>query len=451
MIAKMKSIILHLCFLFPFYATVSLAQQQAERVISLQESLKLSVANSPRLKISMMEQTKLHYQYRQNVGMGLPHINMTGAFDDYVSLPTQLIPGEFFGRPGEMIPVQFGTTYNMSAGLDASQILYNQTFLIGLRMAKLAMQQNTLETERMQTEVVFEVAQSYYYAQIALKQIRNLQDNLQKLAKAEQIASSQFENGLIKRVDVDRIVVNKLNVQTELDRLRVSYEQQLNMQRYFMGLDLNQPVTLSDTVMAASLDFTAENDLSKHIDIRMIEKQKQLAMTNVRMNQSAYYPALNLIAATSYMNQSNTYYVFGKPADWFNTSLVGIRLNVPIFSGLEKKYKVSQSRVALDQLQVTEDDTRRILSVQSKDARSKLVNAITDEGRQRENMKLAERVYSISQEQYQKGVIPLTDLLNAESGLSDAQTNHSLALVQMKIAELEYLKANGTLLKIIEN
>jgi outer membrane protein TolC len=437
--------------LLVFTAAVSPAQPPAERVISLQESLKLSVANSPRLKISNLQQTKLQYQYQQTVGTGLPHVNMSGSFDDYVSLPTQLIPGEFFGRPGEMIPVQFGTTYNMSAGLDASQILYNQSFLVGLRMAKLALQQNTLESERMKTEVVFEVAQSYYYAQIALKQIRNQEDNLQKLIKAEQIARSQFENGFIKKVDVDRIVVNKLNVQTALDRLRVMYEQQMNMQRYYMGLDLNQPIALSDTVMAASLDLSMEGNLSEHIDIRMIEKQKQLAMTNVRMSQSEYFPALNLIAATSFMNQSNTYYVFGNPTDWFNTSLVGIRLNVPIFSGLEKKYKVSQSRVALDQLKVTEDDTRRILSVQSKDARSKLVNAITDEERQRENMKLAERVYNISQEQYQKGVIPLTDLLNAETGLSEAQTNHSLALVQMKIAELEYLKANGTLLKIIDN
>jgi outer membrane protein TolC len=446
---KIKFITLGL--LFSILAAVSPAQAPPERVISLQESLKLSVANSPRLKISALQQTKLHYQYRETVGIGLPHVNMSGSFDDFVSLPTQLIPGEFFGRPGEMIPVQFGTTYNMTAGLDASQILYNQSFLVGLRMAKLAMQQNTLESEKMKTEVVFEVAQSYYYAQIALKQIRNLEDNLQKLAKAEQIARSQYENGLIKRVDVDRIVVNKLNVQTALDRLKVTHEQQLNMQRYFMGLDLNQPVTLSDTVMAATLDLAKEANLSQHIDIRMIEKQKQLAQTNVRMSQSEYFPALNLIAATSFMNQSNTYYVFGNPTDWFNTSLVGIRLNVPIFSGLEKKFRVSQSRVAIDQLKVTEDDTRRILSVQSKDARSKLINAITDEERQRENMKLAERVYSISQEQYQKGVIPLTDLLNAETGLSEAQTNHSLALVQMKIAELEYQKANGTLLKIIEN
>jgi len=106
--------------------------------------------------------------------------------------------------------------------------------------------------------------------------------------------------------------------------------------------------------------------------------------------------------------------------------------------------------VELDQLRVTEDNTRRILQVQSRDAASKLVSAITDEQRQRENMRLAERVYAISQEQYQKGIISLTDLLNAESSLSDAQTNHSLALVQMKISELEYMKANGTLLGILE-
>lgn len=447
----MKLMSIPVCILFLFFATASPAQQTAGRVISLQESLKLSVANSPRLKINALQQTKLQYKYKETVGVGLPHVNMSGTFDDYVSLPTQLIPGEFFGRPGEMIPVQFGTTYNMSAGLDASQILYNQSFLVGLRMAKLALQQNTLESERMKTEVVFEAAQSYYYAQIALKQITNQEDNLQKLIKAEQIARSQFENGFIKKVDVDRIVVNKLNVQTALDRLRVMYEQQLNMQRYFMGLELNEPIQLSDTVVPASPDLISEGDLSEHIDIRMIEKQKQLAMTDVRMNQSAYFPSLNLIAATSYMNQSNTYYLFGKSSDWFNTSLIGVRLNVPIFSGMERKYRVSQSRVTLDQLNVTEDDTRKILSVQSQDARRKLVNAISDEGRQRENMKLAERVYSITQEQYQKGVVPLTDLLNAESGLSEAQTNHSLALVQMKIAELEYLKANGTLLKIMEN
>jgi len=437
--------------LFSFSAAVSPAQAPPERVISLQECLKLAIDNSPRLKINALEQTKLRYRYRETVGTGLPHLNFNASFDDYVNLPTQLIPGEFFGRPGEMIPVQFGTTFNISGSLDASQIIYNQTYLIGMRMAKLAMDQNRLESERTRIEVVFEVAQSYYYAQITLKQIINQQDNLKKLEKAEQIARSQYENGLIKKVDLDRIVVNKLNVQTAIDRLQVMYDQQLNMQRYFMGLDLNQPLVFSDTILTGGVTPSAAIDFADHIDIRMIEKQKELATANIRFDQSGYVPSLTLIGSVNYLNQSNSFYLFGKSTDWFNTSLVGLRLNVPVFNGLQKRNRVNQSKIDLDQLKVTEDNTRRILSVTSKDAANRMENAINDELRQRENMKLAERVYAISQEQYQKGVISLTDLLNAESGLSDAQTNHSLALVQMKIAELEYLKANGTLLRIIDN
>lgn len=444
-----KFVFINLLIFFSVSATF--AQMPDVRVISLQECLKLAIDNSPRLKINALEQNKLNYRYRETVGTGLPHINFTGSFDDYVSLPTQLIPGEFFGKPGELIPVQFGTTYNLAGALDASQILYNQTFLVGMRMARLAMEQNRLESERVRTEVVFEVAQSYYTAQITLKQVRNLQDNLKKLEKAEQIARSQYDKGLIRKVDLDRIVVNELNTQTAIDRLQVMYEQQLNMQRYFMGLDLDQPIIFSDTVVSAGIDLTAAADLSGHIDIRMLEKQKQLASANIKMDQSQYYPSLNLIASMNYLNQSNTYYFFGKSTDWFNTSLVGLRFSVPVFSGLQKRNRVNQSKIELDQLHVTEDNTLRVLRVTSRDAANHLSTAIKDEERQRENMRLAERVYSISQEQYQKGVISLTDLLNAETGLSDSQTNHSLALVQMKIAELEYLKANGRLLSIMNN
>lgn len=440
-----------ICLLIPFFASVSPAQPPAERVISLQECLRLALENSPRLKINALEQSKLNYRYKETAGAGLPQINLSGSFDDYVSLPTQLIPGEFFGKPGEMIPVQFGTTYNLAGGLDASQIIYNQTYLISMRMARLAMDQNRLMNEQEKIQVVFDVAQSFYYAQISLKQIKNRQDNLKKLEKAEQIARSQYENGLIKKVDLDRIVVNKLNVQTDIDRLQLMYEQQMNAERYYMGLGLNEPIAFPDTVMPSQIDVSVQGDLSGHIDIRMIEKQKQLALSNLRLSQSAYYPSVNLIAAMNYTNSSNTYYVFGKSTDWFNVGLVGVRLNVPIFSGLQRINKVNQSRINIDQLRITEDNTRRWLGVQSKDAASKLVNAITDEHRQSENMKLAERVYGISQEQYQKGVITLTDLLNAESGLTEAQTNHSLALVQMKIAELEFLRANGKLLSIIDN
>jgi len=143
-------------------------------------------------------------------------------------------------------------------------------------------------------------------------------------------------------------------------------------------------------------------------------------------------------------------YLFGKPSDWYNTTLVGLRLSVPIFSGLQKHYRVSQTRIELDKLKVGEDDARKLIRINSEDASRKLLNSAEAEKRQRDNMQLAERVYSISQEQYEQGIIPLTDLLSAEIALSDAQSNHIFALVQMKLSELNYLKANGRLLEILQ-
>ena len=149
------------------------------------------MANSPRIKISVLEQIRLHYGYKETVGGGLPQVNFSGSWDDYLHLATSLIPGEFFGKPGEMIPVQFGTNFNISGALDASQMLYNKTWLVALKMAKQMMQQNDLATEKTEIEVVYDLAQSYYLAQITMQQIRNMQANMEKIEKAENIAQSQ--------------------------------------------------------------------------------------------------------------------------------------------------------------------------------------------------------------------------------------------------------------------
>ena len=431
-------------------ATLIFAQPPAEQLITLKQCLQKAVEYSPRLKIQMMDQQKLQMQHKVNVGMGMPNVNISGSYDDYLNLPTQLIPGVIFGYPGQMIPVQFGTSFNISGSLDFSQMVYSQSYYSALRISRLMMDQGKLTGESTQTGLVFEVAQSYYYAQISRNQIRNLESNLEKLVKAENIARSQYANGLIMKVDVDRITVNKLNIQTQIDRLRVTYEQQLNLQRYYMGLDPATPIVFTDSITPATVNLQATVDPANHIDIRLLEKQKQLAMARIRLNQASWYPSLNLIGSVNYTNQSNDFYLAGNPGGWYNTTLVGLRLSVPVFNGLQRKYAVSQSKVDLDELKISEEDTRKSLDLQAKDASGRLLNAITDEERQRENIKVADRVFNISQEQYRKGIISLTDLLNAESGLSEAQTNHSLALVQMKIAELEFLRANGTLLEILK-
>ncbi len=419
-------------------------------VISLQECLKRALDHSPQLKISALEKTRLHYGYRETVGTGLPHVNFSGSWDDYLHLPTSLIPGEFFGRPGEMLPVQFGTNFNISGALDVSQMLYNQSWLVAMKMARQSMQQQDLAREQTGIDIVFEVAQSYYLAQITRQQIRNTESTLKQLSRTAEVARHQYESGIIQRMDVDRIGIQVQNLQTELNRLEVLYRQQLDMQKFFMGMDLAKEIRPVDSIAAATTGLGSGADPDHHIDIRMIEKQKELVTTGIRLEQAGYYPAVTLIGSLNYTNQSNAMYLFGKPSYWFNTTLFGLRVNVPLFNGLQRHYRVSQNRVELEKLSVMEANTREMLRVNSADAARRLVNSRETEASQRENVRLAERVFHISHEQYSKGIIPLTDLLTAETALSDAQSNHTYALVQMKLAELSYLKANGRLMEVLE-
>jgi outer membrane protein TolC len=445
----MKSFHLFLIFTLLTWIENGITRESSAQLkpISLKECLELSLANSPRLKVAGLEQIRLQHSYKATVGNGLPQVNISGSWDDFVNLPTQMIPNFFSDppNPSEMIPVQFGTTYNITGALDVSQMLYNQSWLVALRLERQMQQQNEIETEKSRIEVVHEVAQSYYLAQITFRQIRNMEDNIAKLEKAEKIAGSQYENGLIMRIDLDRIVVQKLNLITDLERLGVVYQQELAMQKYFMGLPQETEIILSDSLLVSAFPDQKGN-LNDHVEIRLLEMQKQLAGSTVRLDQAAYFPSLTFIGSTSYVNQSNSWYLFGKPTDWFNTSLLGLRLSVPVFSGMQRHYKVSQSMIELDKLRIMEEDTQKMIRINSDDAWRKLQSSSAAEKRQRDNKMLAERVYIISQEQYQKGVIPLTDLLNAETALSDARTNHTYALVQMKISELNYLKANGKLL-----
>lgn len=424
------------------------SQAPPPQVISLDECLGLAMQNSVRLQISALEQQRLRYQYHETIGQGLPNINFNGSFDDYLTLPTQLIPGEFFGKPGEMIPVQFGTSFNLAGSLDASQIIYNQTFMVALKISKQLLEQNTLVSERIGTDLVAEVAKGFYLAQITRKQIQNLRFNLDNLDSLLHITKSQHTFGLVTGVDVDRINVTRLNLQSSIDNLETLYKQQLSMQKYFMGIPEEREIAFPDTLDMGMVTVDTTGNLNDHIDIRMIEKQKEIVETNLKLDRSFYYPSLTFIGSVNYINQSNTYYLFGNPTDWFNTSLIGLRLNVPVFNGLQKRSKVSQTKVELQKVLLTETDTRRILSIQAKDAARKLENSIMTELRQRENEKLAERVYAVSQDRYQKGMIPLTDMLNAETALSDAQLGHINALVQMKLAEIDYLQAKGTLLAV---
>lgn len=425
------------------------APASAPKVITLNECLQMAVEYSPKLRGALLEQQRLREQLTETMSAGLPQVNANGSFDDYLSLPTSLIPGEFFGQPGTMIPVQFGTKYNLSATVDATQLLYNQTWLTSLKLARMMMDRNLLDMEKFREEVVFEVAGLYYQAQAVLVQKENVAGNLSRLDTMVRIASFQHEHGLIKRIDLDRFTVSRINLLTAVDNLETLYQQQLSMLKYFMGMDEGTDLALPGEVNERLVSMGATPSFDEHIDMRLIRQDKAMVEKNISMIKAGYIPTLAAYGRYNYSSQDNTFSFFGSDANWYEMSVIGIRLDIPIFDGLRKNAQVREARVRMKQMTIQEEETRKILGIQLQDAARRLKNSRDAWTRQRENVRLAENVFAVTREQYNQGLVTVSDILLTQTDLSDAQVGYVRALIQMKNAELEYLRASGSILSIL--
>ena len=443
----MKSPILLICLMIIGF--FSGAQELNTQPLSLKACLDLAILNHVKIKNAKLEEQKMIYKIREVRSSGLPQLNISGTFDDYLKLPTQLIPGEIFDKPGEMIPIQFGTKYNVNGNIDASQLIYSQSYFTGLKSVKELKNLNELNTEKTKEEIIYQVAQVYYSAQIILKQKENMLANLSKLEELEKIAGLQNEKGFIRKIDFDRITVSRVNLMTEINNIALLYEEQLTMLKYLMGIGQDIAVYLNDTVIAYNKNISLTNNIDNHIDMKLFEKQKKLAGLEIELNKAAYFPTLTAYGRYGYQNMQNEFVFWGTDHKWLNTSMIGLSLNIPVFNGFQKNSRIAQSVIQYEQIKLQSEDLKNYLGTEVKNVINKYERSMMTFETQAGNVKLAENVFNVTNDLYQQGLTPLTDLLNAQYELKGAQIAENQSLIQLKLAELDLLKAQGNIVTIL--
>jgi outer membrane protein len=423
--------------------------------LTLEQVLTHTMQNNRSLISSDYEERIAKEKTKEIRAGGLPQLNASGKFQDYLKIPTSLLPAEIVGgEPGTFVPVQFGTKYNVTAGVDASQLLFSQSYLIGLKAAKTSQEYYALNTRKVKEEVVYNVSLTFYNAQISRKQIDIVKANLDKLNKQIEISDLQYQNGIIKKLDVDRLKVNRTNLETDIQNLETAHQQQLNMLKYYMNVPVNQVVSIDTTIDESKGNLIA---LSKDVNLfqnrtefQLLNKQKELYNLELKNTQAGYYPSLSAFGSfsTNAMRQEFNFLQSGKP--WFQTNIIGLQLNVPIFDGLAKRAKAQQSRLNMMKNENETQMLKQSIEVELTNANAKLINSRKAFSAQKENRQLAEQIYTETQLQYKEGLASMTDLLNAETSMREAQNNYIRALIETLIAGLELQKSDGSLLKFTE-
>jgi outer membrane protein TolC len=426
----------------------TLGQTKDTLRLTLIEAINHAVKNNPQLKSTRLDEEANQSVIKEVRSSALPQITGTAGGTDNFQRATQILPGEMLGKPGTSIPVQFGTQFVYSGAVQLNQTLYNPTVMVGLRAAKASQGLYQLQTFKSTEDLVYNIASVYVQMIITEKQKELIQGNLDRMRTLIEITDMQYKEGIIKKVDLDQLKVSNTNLQTQLSNAENEYVKLDNNIKLLLDVDVDQPLLLSSTeenIVPVSLRLNTENNT----DLNILNKQIQLQNLNTAQIRSGYLPNVSLVA--NYNRQWQTNELFNQnETKAFNAGYYGINVSIPIFDGFKKRSQVAQSNIASQQMELNKLYLNKDLHARFKTATNNLNQNQKVSKAQEENMKLAADLYNVAKLSYTEGITDLSQLINAETSLREAQSQYLTATLQTRLSELETMRTSGQLSQLIK-
>ena len=433
--------------------TLSVSAQEVTP-LTLKDAITFALENKAEAKKAKLEVENSEYKIQEVRSRALPQIAANGSLNYNPILQTTVIDGDNFGAPGTTIQAAFGQKWNSGAGISLTQALFDQSVFTGLRAAKSTREFYQLNAQLTDEQVIERVANAYYQVYVQQQKLIVVENNLKNTTKVKTIIEGQYNNGLAKKIDLDRISVRVNNINSMRQQLLNAITLQENALKFYMGMPMENTLVIPQTAFEVSpQDILSSADVTKRTEYLVLKKQEQLLELQKKSFQAYYYPTLSLSGGYNYIGQGPQLPWFAKPSDgvyWSDYASVGLSLRVPIFSGFGTRAKVRQADNSLKSLQVDLDDTKLALDLAFENSKKQIENSLITISNQKENAKLAQEVFNNTNNNYTQGLASLTDLLDAENALVDAQNNYTAAILDYKLAEIQLIKSKGELKSLIK-
>jgi outer membrane protein len=437
-----------------FLCSIGLSANAQVKTLTLKDALVYALENKADAKKARLQVENSEYKIQEVRSRALPQISANGNLTHNPIIQTTVIDGAGFGQPGTTIQAAFGQKWTSTAGVSLTQTIFDQSVFTGLRAARSTREFYQINDQLTEEQVIERVANNYYSVYVQRERLVLLDSNYVNTTKVRDIVKGQFDNGLAKKIDLDRIVVKMSNIDTERQQVKNQITLQENALKFYMGMPIETVIEIPKEefeVVPAAL--TEEPNTENRTEYLLLKKQEELLVYNKKAVEAGYYPTLSLTAGYNYIGQGPQMPWFAKPSDgvyWSDYSAIGLNLHVPIFTGFGTRAKVRQADVEIRSLQEDMKDTKLSLDLDYRNAMADIDNNIITIKNQKENMQLATEILSNTKNNYLQGLASLTDLLDAENAQLEAQNNYTRAVLNYKIAEVALIKSKGELKTLIK-
>lgn len=439
-------------FLIPLFVFVLTANAQI-KTLTLKDAITYALENKADAKKAKLDVENSEYQIQEIRSRALPQITANGSLTYNPILQTNVLDGAMFGQPGESIQVSFGQKWTSGAGVSLSQAIFDQSVFTGLRAANSTREFYQINNQLTEEQVIERVANNYYSVYVQRERLMLLDSNYVNTTKVRDIVKGQFDNGLAKKIDLDRIIVKMSNIDTDRQQIKNQIELQENALKFYMGMPIETQIVMPKTEFEVTpIALTEAPNTEKRTEYLLLKKQEELLEFQKTAIKAEYYPTLSLVAGYNYLGQGPEMPWFGKPADgvyWSDYSAIGLNMRIPIFTGFGTRSRVRQADNAIKSLQEDIKDTQLGLDLDYRNAKAQIENNLVTIKNQKENMRLAGDILKNTKNNYLQGLASLTDLLDSENASLEAQNNYTRAVLAYKIAEIALIKSKGELKNLL--
>ncbi len=418
-----------------------------ENTFSLKQAIDYALANHSSVKNALLEEEIAEKKIKELVGLGTPQINANAELNDFLDIPVSFVPGEFFdGEPGSFFPVQFGLQYTASAGASVSQLLFDGSYLVGLQASRTYRELSHKQSKQTRTETAVNVSKAYYGALVSEARMEIIEANLERVKKLLSDTRALYENGFVEKIDVDRIELTYNNLMVEKEKIIRFKSVSYTLLKFQMSYPAMQEITLSDKLEEIALTEKALPDsvnLSNRPEYEVMTVNKRMQELDVKRYQSLYLPSLVAFGSFSYNNARNTFDIFESGLKWYPTSIIGLKLSIPIWDGLQRSSKVAQARLSLQKVENAMELMKNSYQLELASARTNFENYLASLTIVKKNKELANEIASVAKVKYDNGVGSSLEVVDAESSLREADANYFSTLYDTIIARIELDKASG--------
>jgi len=403
-------------------------QESSPLSLSLMQAQEFAIQNNITLKNANLDISIAEKKVWETTAIGLPQVN--GALN-YQNIPGDL-PVATFGGMNFTLGVKNSTTYSVTL----SQLVFSGEYIVGLQASKTFLQISKLAAEKQFVDLKGNVINGYISVLILERNLGIIDSSLINMRLLLNETLQMFKQGFMESTDADQLQITLNTLTNAKNTIARQLDVSKMLLKITLGVDVKTDILLTENLETINAQLTANIkditafDIENNIDYKLVDNKVAISKLSYKREKTKYLPTIS--AFYNYQDKTNK-----ASFDFTINHIIGVNLNVPIFSSFQRNATVKQARLELEKSMNNKELFENSLVMQLNMANNNYYNALEKFDVTAQNAKLSRNVFENTSKKYKVGMASSMELTMANNTFLQSQSDNISALYELLKSKIE--------------